>query len=349
MTLMSIAPSPRPETPGFAERPLVAIWEATRACDLVCQHCRAAAQPRRSRFELTTAEARELIDQIRDLAPRVFVITGGDPLKRPDLFELIEYATAHGVTTSVAPSVTSLLDAKALIQLKRSGAARIALSVDGATPAVHDAFRGVAGSFESTLRLASLTHAIDLPLQINTTLHRGNLSSLRGMAALVESLGAVVWSIFLIVPTGRGRMEQMPSAAEVEEAFETLFALARSSPFTLKTTEAMHYRRFVMQRGERPPSAGVNDGKGYVFISHTGEVNPSGFLPMTAGNVRRGTLSAIYRHSPLFIALRMPSFLKGKCGRCEFRDICGGSRARAYAVTGDPFAEEPLCAYVPDT
>lgn len=355
----------------FDQRPFIVIWETTQACDLACVHCRACAQPVRSALELSTSEAKRLIDQVADLQAPVFVLTGGDPLKRPDIFELVEYATTCGVRTSLTPSATPLLTREAIVKLKQCGLARLAISLDGPTPEIHDAFRRVPGSFEWTLRAVEWAREADLPAQINTTITRHNLQYLDAMISLLKRLDIVLWSVFFLVPTGRGSAIDLITAEEFEQVFEKLYETSRRVRFDIKSTEAQHYRRFLLQRrteekrkgnvqaaspaiGSSPTAdgigrapRGINDGKGFVFVSHLGEVFPSGFLPISAGNVRRQSLAELYRHSPLFTSLRDTSNLKGKCGACEFREVCGGSRARAYALTGDLFAQEPCCTWQP--
>jgi radical SAM protein len=365
----------------FDRRPFIVIWETTQACDLACVHCRACARPGRNPLELNTAEARRLIDEVAAMQAPVFVLTGGDPLKRDDIFDLVEYATAQGVRTSLTPSATPLLTQGAIAELQRRGLARLAISLDGPTAEVHDRFRQVAGSFDCTLRAVRWAREIGLPVQINTTITRHNLPQLDDIIALLETLDIVLWSVFFLVPTGRGSGIDLISAGEFEAVFEKLYQTAQVARFDIKSTEAQHYRRFLLQQrveerrsgtknnspvpflgvhdrgptagGQRPSDGigrapqGINDGKGFVFVSHLGEVYPSGFLPVSAGNVRRDSLARLYRESPLFTALRDSSRLEGKCGRCEFREICGGSRARAYALTGNLFAEEPCCVYQP--
>jgi len=353
----------------FGKRPFIVIWEVTQACDLACVHCRASAQPLRSPLELSTEEGRRLIDEIAAMQVSVFVLTGGDPLKRPDIYELVEYATRRGVRTSLTPSATPLLTREAIVELKRRDLARLAVSLDGSTAEIHDAFRRVPGSYERTLDALRWARDLGLPVQVNTTIIRRNLADFDPMVRRLESLDIVLWSVFFLVPTGRGKSDDLISAEEFEEVFAKLYEVSRRVRFDVKTTEAQHYRRYVAQartaerregRGtsqshvsaktfsgiERAPG-GINDGRGFVFISHLGEVFPSGFLPVSTGNVRRHSLADVYQHSPLFVALRDTERLKGKCGVCEFRQICGGSRARAYALTGDPLAEEPRCTYLP--
>ena len=354
-------------TIDFDERPFIAIWETTQACDLACVHCRASARPDRHPMELTTAEGKQLIDQIASIRVPVFVLTGGDPIKRPDLFELIEYARQVDVRVSLTPSATPLLTRDAIVRLQGAGLARLAVSVDGASAITHDAFRGLRGSFARTFDAVRWANEIGLPVQINTTFSRRNIGEIDTLVSLIESLKIALWSVFFLVPTGRGKLNDLLNGDEFEQVFAKIYELSKSASFDIKTTEAQHYRRYLLQQkvAERKagtPSQqfrnkeadaigraprGLNDGKGFVFISHTGEVFPSGFLPLTAGNIRQRPLADIYRESPLFRSLRDTSRLEGKCGACEFKEICGGSRSRAYALTGNPNAEEPCCSYIP--
>ena len=359
--------NPQINTIDFNERPFIAIWEVTQACDLACVHCRASAQPDRDPMELSTDEGKRLIDQIAALKVPVFVLTGGDPIERPDLFELIEHAHAVGVRVSLTPSATPLLTRDIVVRLKEVGLARLAVSMDGASAETHDAFRGMSGSFARTLDAVRWANDIGLSVQINTTFSRRNIAEIDDIVSLMERLKITLWSVFFLVPTGRGKLNDLLSAEEFESVFARVYSLSRTASFDIKTTEAQHYRRFVLQQRvserklglgvdsvhERSVDAigraprGLNDGKGFVFISHKGEVFPSGFLPLSAGNIRKEELASIYRDSPLFRDLRDTSRLEGKCGSCEFKEICGGSRARAYALNGNPHAEEPCCSYVP--
>lgn len=345
-------------TVDFDVRPFVVIWENTRACDLACVHCRAAAQPLRNRFELTTEEGFALIDQIAELQPKVFVLTGGDPLKRDDTYALIQYARMRGLEPSLTPSATPLLTEDAVSKMKQHGLGRMAVSLDASNAAAHDDFRRVSGSFDLTLRAIRAAAREAIPVQVNTTVTRRTVDDLPNMVALLEDLDISMWSVFFAVPTGRAKTSDLVTAAEVEELFGFLFETSKRVPFSIRTTEAMHYRRYVLQHGGAMPLGvhpngapraprGVNEAKGFVFISHIGDVYPSGFLPLKAGNVKQQRLGDIYRESPLFVSLRDPNNLQGKCGRCEFRELCGGSRARAWAMTGDVFGSDPLCAYQP--
>jgi radical SAM protein len=340
------------------QTPLVVIWEVTRACDLACFHCRASAQPGRNPLELSTIEAKKLIDDIAELNPPIFIFTGGDPLKRPDVYELVEYAASKHLHPAMTPSATPLLNRESLMELKRAGLRRLALSLDGPTPELHDSFRGVAGSFVRTLDAMHWANEIGLPVQINTTVSRRNVNELEHVLSVVKNFRIVMWSLFFMVPTGRAEAADMPSAEEFESVFARLHSLSKDAPFKIKTTEAQHYRRYLLQQRPREnqeemPANGapgilpINDGKGFMFISHTGEVQPSGFLPISAGNIRHASVTDIYRNSELFRQLRDTRNLRGKCGECEFRAICGGSRARAYALSGDIFAADPSCVYVP--
>lgn len=345
----------------FNQRPLVVIWETTRACDLACFHCRASAQPGCPPGELTTEEAQKLIRDIAILRPPIFVMTGGDPLKRKDIYQLVAYAAGYGLRPALTPSATPLLTREAVFALKDARLSRLAVSLDGPTAAIHDTFRGVAGSFARTLDAVRWANEAALPIQVNTSLTKRNLVHLEAMATLLGQLKLVLWSVFCLVPTGRGQQSDLPTGEEFEDAFARLYQLSRTLPFRVKTTEGPHYRRYILQQehaGEdqskhfafterEQTQPWVNDGKGFAFISHVGEVCPSGFFPVSGGNVKRTSLAWIYRNAKLFQDLRDSSKLKGKCKVCEFNQVCGGSRARAYAVTGDPFAQEPCCVYQP--
>ncbi len=357
----------------FSRSPFTIAWEITRACAFACRHCRAEAQPKRDPLELSTDEAFQLIKQIKEFGDPILVLTGGDPMMRRDLFEILEYAIAQGLRTSLAPTTTRLVTPSALARIKELGVSRLAVSIDGPSADAHDSFRGFAGSFAIATRIARQALEQGLTLQVNTTVSRFNISLLDEMTDLVSRLGAVQWSLFFLVPTGRASAADMITPEEHERVFHWLYEVTQRAPFDIKSTAAPAYRRVVMQieRGKRSrggtrhpiavagagyryqdglarPAKGVNDGKGFCFISHTGDVCPSGFLPLVAGNVRRRPIVDLYRESPLFCALRDADALRGKCGRCGFREVCGGSRARAYALTGDYLAEDPSCVYEPD-
>ncbi|MET8132422.1 TIGR04053 family radical SAM/SPASM domain-containing protein [Streptomyces sp. NPDC005251] len=366
------------------QRPFIVIWESTRACPLACLHCRAEAVPDRDPRELDTVAAQDLLRQVAAFgqpAP-LFVITGGDPFQRPDLTDLIAYGRKIGVRVAVSPSGTPTLTEERLRAVRAAGASGLSLSLDGSTAELHDAFRGVPGVFRWTLDAWDTARALGMKVQINTTVARHNLHDLPDIVRLVAEHGAMLWSAFFLVPTGRGRSLGVLTPGEVEDILNFVYDVGLTIP--AKTTEAHHFRRVALQRriladkGDdhlavlglgplykelrdrvadlgldtsvrrvRRPPLDVNAGRGFVFVSHTGSVHPSGFLPLGAGSVRERPLTEIYRTSELFTGLRDADRLGGRCGACEFRHVCGGSRSRAYGVTGDPYAEEPWCGYVP--
>ena len=352
----------------FAERPFIAIWEVTRACALACVHCRAEAMPRRDPAELSTAEGLALLDRIAAFGtpPPLVVLTGGDPLRRPDLVELVAYGTKVGLSMSLTPSGTGAATEARLRALRDAGLARLAVSLDGASPEAHDAFRRVRGSHAHTMRIIEAARGLGLPLQINTTVSRETLGELPSLAAQVTALDVVLWALFFLIPVGRAQVNQALSAEEIERVLEWAADLQTRVSFGIKTTEAPHYHRVQATRrrasarpdaSTRPRPSGarmradraVTDGNGFVFIDHVGKICPSGFLPLSAGNVRVDDLVSVYRTHPFFRALRDPAGFGGRCGRCEWRDRCGGSRARAWAFTGDPLGEDPGCAWDPVT
>jgi MoaA/NifB/PqqE/SkfB family radical SAM enzyme len=341
---------------AFARSPFIAIWEMTRACALACVHCRAAAIARRDPGELTTDEARALLDRIAAFGdpPPLVVFTGGDPMRRPDLTELVAHGTRSGLVVSLTPSGTAAVTEDRLRALKDAGLARLAVSLDGAGADVHDAFRRVRGSYRNTHRIIEHARALGLALQINTTICRQTVGELPALVDQVTGFGALLWALFFLIPVGRAQADQALTANEIEEVLDWAAALQPRVPFGIKATEAPQYHRVMGEPYAGQPArpgmrAGraVTDGNGFVFVDHLGNICPSGFLPLPAGNVRRDDLVAVYREHPLFVGLRDPARLGGRCGRCEWRGRCGGSRARAYALHGDPLAEDPGCAYEP--
>ncbi len=353
----------------FDKAPFTVLWEVTRACALACRHCRAKAQPRPDPRQLTTEESLRLVDQIAEFGSPILVFTGGDPMMRRDLEQLIRYASQEkGLRTSLTPSSTALVTKKRLKSVMDAGIRRIALSLDGPNEDIHDSFRGFSGSFRRTMEILQDAQDVGLSVQVNTTVTKLNLPYLEEMVPFLERYGAVQWSLFFLVPVGRARIEDMITPQEHEQVYNWLYDLSKSSPFDVKATNAQPYRRVAIQRaraemekkdvsiqgagfqyadGLNRPVKGVNDGKGVMFISHVGEVYPTGFFPLSAGNVRKRSVVEIYRNSTLFRNLRDESKLKGKCAVCEFRDVCGGNRSRAYALTGDPMESEPTCVWVP--
>jgi radical SAM protein len=356
--MMASKPPVSPSAIDTDERPFVLIWEVTQACELACDHCRADAQPGRNPNELTTEEGKRLLDEAALFGDsQLVVLSGGDPLIRDDLVELVAYGTDIGLRMTLTPSGTDSLTLDVLKDLKASGLKRLALSIDG-PKAVHDNFRGEDGSFQQTVNAAVAANKIGLPVQINTTVCETTASTLPVVRDLVARLGAVLWSVFFLVSVGRGRLLENVTPQRAEGILEWLDEISADASFGVKTTEAPHYRRVSLQQNGNPTATPDNDsigrrggiiaGDGFAFVSHTGNVYPSGFLPESAGNVREESIVDIYQEAPLFRRLRNREKLSGKCGACEFRHVCGGSRSRAYAATGDPLGSDPLCSYYPE-
>ncbi|MDR3707786.1 MAG: TIGR04053 family radical SAM/SPASM domain-containing protein [Capsulimonadaceae bacterium] len=354
----------------FAASPFVAFYEVTRACDLVCKHCRACAQPKRHPNELNTQQSKALLDQFAQFPKKpTLIFTGGDPMKRDDIYDLVRHAADLGIVTAMTPSATPLVTYDALARLRDAGISRLALSLDGADAETHDGFRGVPGSYERTFEILADARRAGITLQINTTITKRNLDQVDAMAELIAANDIVLWSVFLLVPIGRGLAEQRIAPEQYEVLFERLWDQSQKQKYAIKTTEAHHYRRFAIGKADDALAAGhpagpvnrpirdriqraplgVNDGKGCMFVSHTGTVYPSGFMALACGRFPKDSIVDVYQNSPIFQALRDPDRLGGKCGVCEYRSICGGSRARAFSLTRDPLAAEPDCVYIPGT
>lgn len=368
----------------FHKTPFVAIWETTRCCDLACRHCRAEAIPEPLPGELSTSEGKQVLDDLAEMGSPICVLSGGDPAKRPDLCELVHHGASLGMRMATIPAATPLLTEQLVQGLKEAGLAQMALSLDGPSPEIHDTFRGIPGAFDRTLQGASFARDAELPLQINTTFSSYNMAHFERMTEVVGEIGAVFWEVFFLVPMGRGRDLGQMNGEEFERLFEKLAAYSHRVDFIVKITEAPHYRRYLVQdhlrQGDGPKRLfddgssgptekgalpwhmrrdfgpggsiglapkGVNAGNGHLFVSYCGDIYPSGFLPLPCGNIRESSLREVYRTHPVFVELRDPEKLKGKCLICGFRHLCAGSRARAYAMTGDYLAEEPFCAYEP--
>ena len=359
----------------FARRPMLVFWETTRACPLACRHCRASATPQALPGELSAREGQQLIEQVAAFgAPHpILVLTGGDCLLRPDLFELIGHAVSLRIPVALSPSVSPLLTPRAITRIADSGVKAVSISLDGAHAATHDTVRGIPGHFDATLRAIRALADAGLRVQVNTTVMRANVDELAELTALLTRAGAQIWEVFFLVHVGRGVGAGAITADEHEQVCHFLFDAAHHG-LVVRTVEAPFFRRVVAERRSgrpaptgalyrqlsarlrdllgapsRPASAhtaATRDGKGIVFIAYDGEVHPAGFLPVPLGNIRTGRLDDIYRGDPLLRAIRAANFT-GRCGRCDYADLCGGSRARAYASSGDPLGEDPACSYQP--
>ena len=345
---------------GFPPRPLQVTWEMTQQCDWRPSRARAGARGVRDKREFSTAEAFHLIEEASAMHAPLLVLTGGDPLRRPDLFPIVEFAAQRSVRTSLTLLPTPLLNAEVIAELKVRGLMRVGFWMHGSTAALDDAYWKVPGCHQRTLEAIGACHEAGLPVQINTIMVRRNFHDVEAMIELLTRLDVVLWNVIFFVPPDRTETHELLSGEEHEQVFAKLYAASKVVHFQIKTTEAQHYQRYLLQQRARESRGrmtevdmitcapkGVNDGKGFVFINHAGEVYPSRYLPLSAGNVTTQALSELYSESPLFVSLRDSSKLKGKCSRCPARNVCGGSRARAYAMTGDLFAAEPCCAYEP--
>ncbi len=371
------APAPhRTGHAGGANIPRLVFWELTQGCNLTCKHCRAEAQFERAPDELSTEECFRVIDSITRNYNPVLVLTGGEPLYRPDLFEIAAYATNQGARVCLASNGTLINDEIAR-RLKEVGVMRVAISLDGATPDVHDAFRGLPGSWEAALRGAEAVMRAGMEVQFNITVAQHNKRQIPDIIRLAEERGAAACHLFVLVPVGCGVQiadREMLPADEVERVLEYLYEVSERTHIEVRATCAPQYHRIMRQKGGagaiararraaeaslgskhgqiRPGnraagSRGCLAGTGVCFISHSGNVQPCGYLPIVAGNVRRQSFKEIWEDSWLFGQLRDPDALGGKCGECEYRVTCGGCRARAYYEHKHFLAEEPYCPYGP--
>lgn len=324
-----------------------------------CKHCRAEAIPERSPDELTTKEIKELIDDIKKMGSRL-IISGGDPFKREDLFEILKYAKKVKLPVGVTPTTSPLADFEKIKKLKEYNIYALGISIDGGGARSHDSFRGEKGTFKYAQNVLEYARELNIPVQVNTTLAKDTINEIKKIYSFLKRYSPPVkrWSIFFLIPTGRGVELSLPSEEDIREVFEFLYQKSKEAPFHITTTEAPSYRAFYllkeMNKGKnldliikenRRLGLGVRDGNGVVFVSHKGYVYPSGFLPIRLGNVREQKLSEIYKSSNVLRDLRDSNKLKSKCGICRFKEICGGSRARAYAIKGDYLEEDPLCFF----
>ncbi len=349
-----------------AQAPRLVAWETTRACDLACVHCRAVAQPRPDPRQLSTEEAFRLVDDIAAFQePTILILTGGDPLKREDIFDVAARAFRAGLRVVMSPSGTQVTPGT-VRRLKEAGVQRISVSLDGSTAELHDSFRQVPGAFAEATQSLAYSREGGLPFQINTTVTRHNRNDLTNMLRLAVELGAVTWDVFMLVPTGRGKVQMEVTPEEYEETLHFVYDVSRTTPIQVKMTCAPHYKRVQVQERRRVRSAGAATdaaprahpahgfsrgcmaGFGFCFVSHIGEVGGCGYLPLLAGSVRHASLVEVYRDSPLFRSIRDPNLLQGRCGICEYRVLCGGCRARALGATGNYLEEEPFCTYQPN-
>jgi AdoMet-dependent heme synthase len=347
----------------FSRNPLLVYWEMTQACGLACKHCRAEAMPNPNPLELNTEESKRLLNQLiafGDPLPHL-ILTGGDPLRRQDIYSLIDYATGLGLEVSVTPSATPELTNEAISRLKAHGIQSLGLSLDGSCAQKHDAIRAIPGTFERTMEAARHCGRIRLPIQVNTLVAEETADDLPAIYQLLRSSFPVMrWSLFMLISVGRGKALNEVSPPEGESIMKWVFDLSPRSPFAIKTTEAPSYRRIAIEtmRASGTPTPAmkatsvykgfqIRDGHGIVFVSNLGDIYPSGFLPLRCGNVRKDSLADVYRSSDIFRALHSPDQFHGKCGACEYSHICGGSRARAFAYTGDALGTDPFCPYEP--
>lgn len=340
--------------------PKVIAWESTRACRFACLHCRAQAQRTPDPRQLTTKETLRLVDQIAEFGKPIFVVSGGDPLERADIFEIVKHATESGINVVMSPSGSSFTP-EVVAKMKTAGVKMISVSLDGSNAAIHDGFRQVPGAFDTSVKNIGYARQAQLPFQVNTTVTKHNLQDLPKILARAVELGASAWDVFMLVPTGRGKVTMEITPKQYEETLNFVYEASLRSPIPIKMTCSPHYSRVVAKRnsstdcpsnaqhqnGSHVGARSCMAGSGFCFVSHIGEVFGCGFLPIPAGNIRERKLKEIYQKSPLFLELRNPSLLKGKCGFCEYKMICGGCRARALSVKGDYLQEEPYCEYVP--
>lgn len=331
----------------MSEFPLKLLaWESTRACKFACIHCRAKATPEREKDELNTSEIYSFIDDLSAMGNIIFIITGGDPLLRNDIFDISKYATQKGLKVVMSPSGSDITPT-VIENIKTSGVKRLSLSLDGPDNETHDSFRRVPGSFDNSIAVMELLQTNRMPFQINTTVTKMNYKQLSLIHDLAVKHKAVRWDVFFLVPTGRGDKSLEITPEQYEEVLRAIIVLQETSSIDIKVTCAPHYLRIISQQGRKPNISGCLAGKGFAFISHKGEVFGCGYLPISSGNIKNEKFSYIYKNSEIFNKIRNPASIKGKCSLCEYLNICGGCRARAYASSGDYLSEEPGCIYLP--
>jgi AdoMet-dependent heme synthase len=346
----------------YSQTPLNVYWEMTQACALACRHCRAEAVPTPHPDELTFEEGVAFLKQIKDFGSPLpqLILTGGDPLARKDLFEVIDQARQLGLGVSITPAATPALTREVLVRLKEHGVEGLGLSLDGSTAQRHDAIRGVPGTFDRTMLALRWAQELEMPLQVNTLVAAETADDAPAVFELLKQFAVTRWSLFFLISVGRGKVLQPLTPEQGEGLMEWIYEISCTAPFTVATTEAPSYRRVALMKmraqgltGDQIKRSGayrgfgIRDGHGIMFVSNTGDISPAGFLPLVAGNVRKDRVADIYRNSPLFRSLHDPSQFQGRCGVCEYHALCGGSRARAFGAAGNPLAEDPFCAYQP--
>ncbi len=363
MATTSTMPQARMVARDFSRNPMLVYWEMTQACGLACKHCRAEAVSEPDPRELTTNESKAFFDQLPgfgDPLPHL-ILTGGDPLRRRDIFSLIDYACGLGLEVSITPSATPELTNEALARLKQHGIQSLGLSLDGSCAARHDGIRGIPGTFDRTIAAAKQAGRLGLPIQVNTLVSEETAGDLPAIHELLRTSFPVMrWSLFFLISVGRGRALNEVSPEKGECIMNWVHELVPHTPFAVKTTEAPSYRRIAVSKMKSSGMAApevketavykgfqIRDGHGIVFVSNLGEIYPSGFLPLCCGNVCQDSLVSVYRDSETFRGLHSPDEFHGKCGMCEYNHICGGSRARAFAHTGDALGSDPFCLYQP--
>ncbi len=355
--------SPARTIHDFSRNPMLVYWEMTQACGLACKHCRAEAMPHPHPLELNTSESMAFLNQLLDFGDPLphLILTGGDPLSRADLFPLIDYACGLGLEVSITPSATPLLTNDAITSLRQHGIQSLGLSLDGSTAEKHDAIRAVPGTFERTMEAARHAGRLGIPIQVNTLVAEETAADLPAIYHLLKNSFPVMrWSLFFLISVGRGKALNEVRPEVGEDIMRWVFDLVPRAPFAIKTTEAPSYRRIAIEKMRACGTSSsqmkntavykgfqIRDGHGIVFVSNLGDIYPSGFLPLRCGNVRKNSLVHVYRESEIFRGLHSPDQFRGKCGECEYGHVCGGSRARAFAYTGDVLETDPFCPYVP--
>ena len=354
--------SPHHKPRDYSQTPLNIYWEMTQACPLACRHCRASAVADAHPDELSFEQGVAFLNQIVEFGDPLpqLILTGGDPLKRRDLYELIDEARRLNIGVSITPAASEALTREVLVKLQQHGVEGLGLSLDGSTAERHDSIRQVSGTFDRTMQAIRWAQELEMPLQVNTLAAAETASDVPAIYELLKPYAVARWSLFFLISVGRGKVLQPLSPEEGEKLMKWIYDTSLGAPFTVATTEAPSYRRVALERmrasgltGEQVKRSaayrgfGIRDGHGIMFVSHTGDICPAGFLPLVVGNVKQDRVTDIYRNAPTFEALHNPAQFEGRCGYCEYHALCGGSRARAFGATGNPLAEDPFCPYEP--